>query len=216
MKYHYLYKTTNIVTGKYYFGMHTTENLNDGYVGSGLVLTRSLKKYGKENHVCEILQMFDTREEVIEGEKTLITEDVINDPLCMNLRVGGVGGGGFSQEQQRENNRRSQQRQKWLREHNEEWVESFRQVKSESMKQQYKNGRKSTTQPHKEGKFKHSDQSKLKMSQNRKGKIVGNKNPNFGKRWITHPEHGHKQVLEDELQTWLDSGWVRGRKKMGP
>ena len=48
-KYHYLYKTTNMLNNKYYIGMHSTNNLEDGYIGSGDRIRRSLKKYGKEN-----------------------------------------------------------------------------------------------------------------------------------------------------------------------
>jgi hypothetical protein len=31
-KYNYIYKTTNILTNEYYIGMHSTNNLNDGYL----------------------------------------------------------------------------------------------------------------------------------------------------------------------------------------
>ena len=55
MKKFYIYKTTNIITHKFYIGMHRTDNMNDGYLGSGVILKRSLKKYGKENHIKEIL-----------------------------------------------------------------------------------------------------------------------------------------------------------------
>ena len=32
IKYHFLYKTTNLINNKYYYGMHSTNNLNDGWV----------------------------------------------------------------------------------------------------------------------------------------------------------------------------------------
>jgi hypothetical protein len=33
-KYHFIYKTTCLITNKYYIGMHSTDDLEDGYVGS--------------------------------------------------------------------------------------------------------------------------------------------------------------------------------------
>jgi hypothetical protein len=92
-KYHFLYKTTCLLTGRFYYGMHSTSSLEDGYFGSGKVLHRSLKKYGKENHSFEIIQMFDSREDLVIGETLLITEDLISDPLCMNIAVGGESWG---------------------------------------------------------------------------------------------------------------------------
>ena len=64
-QHYYIYKTTNLINGKYYFGMHCTDNLNDGYIGSGTQLKRSIIKHGKENFKTEILEFLPTKEELI-------------------------------------------------------------------------------------------------------------------------------------------------------
>jgi len=95
-KYHYIYRTTCSITGKYYVGMHSAVKLNDGYLGSGKVLRRSIRKYGKENHTFEILQFCDSREDLPTKEAEIVNEQLLTDPLCMNLRLGGSGNnGGF-------------------------------------------------------------------------------------------------------------------------
>ena len=40
-QYHYFYKIENIINGFYYYGIHSTNNLNDGYMGSGRKLKRA-------------------------------------------------------------------------------------------------------------------------------------------------------------------------------
>lgn len=72
--------------------MHSTDNLEDGYLGSGVHLTRSVKKHGKEQHVREILEFLPSRELLKKREEDLVTEDLVkNDILCMNLIKGGGG-----------------------------------------------------------------------------------------------------------------------------
>ena len=91
-KYHYIYKTTNLINGKYYIGMHSTDNLNDEYIGSGKRLWYSINKYGKENFKCEILEFLPDRVTLKEREKELVNEDVLKDKMCLNIKIGGEGG----------------------------------------------------------------------------------------------------------------------------
>lgn len=88
-KYHFIYKTTNLLSGKYYIGMHSTDNLDDGYMGSGRRLRYSLNKYGKENHKREILEFCPSREELLSREEEIVNLNEIAKEECMNLKVGG-------------------------------------------------------------------------------------------------------------------------------
>ena len=90
-KYHIIYKTTCLVTGRYYIGMHSTNDLNDSYLGSGVRLKRSIKKHGKEQHIREILEQLPSRQAASDREKELITEELRADPMCLNCGVGGLG-----------------------------------------------------------------------------------------------------------------------------
>lgn len=66
--------------------------LNDGYLGSGSILARSIKKHGRKNHTREILEFLESRELLLEREKELLDAEKLKDPMCMNLMEGGLGG----------------------------------------------------------------------------------------------------------------------------
>ena len=70
-KYNYIYKTTNLKNGKFYVGMHSTDNLNDGYLGSGDRLRRSIRRNGKNNFKLEILEFLSDRASLSLREKEL-------------------------------------------------------------------------------------------------------------------------------------------------
>jgi hypothetical protein len=90
-KYNFIYKTTCFLTKRYYYGMHSTNNLKDNYLGSGSELSKSIKKYGKENHIIKRLEFFDNRKKLKKRESKIINESLLQDPLCMNLSKGGTG-----------------------------------------------------------------------------------------------------------------------------
>src|SRR5690606_4123775 len=90
--FHIIYKTTNMITQRFYIGMHSTYNIKDGYMGSGKRLHYSLNKYGRENHKFEILEYCNSREELERRESEIVNIDLINEDLCMNLKPGGLGG----------------------------------------------------------------------------------------------------------------------------
>jgi hypothetical protein len=89
--FHIVYKSTHTATGRFYLGIHSTEDLADGYLGSGYALLRMVKKYGKPAFSREILRLELSRESAQEWEKTLVQE-FISHPLCVNIAEGGTGG----------------------------------------------------------------------------------------------------------------------------
>jgi hypothetical protein len=90
-KHHIVYKTTCQVTGRYYIGMHSTDVLDDGYLGSGKRLCSSVKKHGRDQHTRIILEELPSRQAASDLEKELITDELRKDPMCMNCAPGGMG-----------------------------------------------------------------------------------------------------------------------------
>jgi group I intron endonuclease len=90
-KFHIIYKTTCTITGKFYVGMHSTDVLEDGYLGSGQRLRRSIAKYGEDAHVREILEYAADRASLALRESQIVTPEFRANPLCMNLMDGGFG-----------------------------------------------------------------------------------------------------------------------------
>lgn len=87
--YHYLYKILNNITGEYYYGAHSTEDLNDGYFGSGTQLKNNIKIFGKSNFTKIILEFFPDRSTLMNEEKRIVNKEMLKDPKCLNIILGG-------------------------------------------------------------------------------------------------------------------------------
>lgn len=92
MKYCF-YRTTNLVNGKKYLGIHGSEDFTkDSYLGSGTLLREAIKKYGKSSFVREDLRYFDTLQEAKDFERLSITPEILQSKDYYNIAEGGGGG----------------------------------------------------------------------------------------------------------------------------
>ena len=88
-KYHFVYKTICTLNNKFYYGVHSTNNINDGYLGSGKRLQNAIKKYGISCFKREIIALFDSRDEALYTESTIVNEESLRNINCYNLCLGG-------------------------------------------------------------------------------------------------------------------------------
>lgn len=88
-----LYRTENKLNSMFYYGVHHT-NEEDGYLGGGTHLKRSINKHGKENFVRRTIKEFETSKEAFELEALMVDDLLLKDPKCYNLAPGGLGGVG--------------------------------------------------------------------------------------------------------------------------
>jgi len=73
MGYYRIYKTTNLLDGKFYIGQTRQKN-NFYYKGSGIILNNAIKKYGSENFIVETLEIVDSIDKLDEREKYWISK----------------------------------------------------------------------------------------------------------------------------------------------
>lgn len=88
--YGYIYKTTNLINNKIYIGQHKGCIFDPYYYGSGSWFIKAVKKYGKENFKCEILEECSTLEILNEREIYWIEFYQSRNPSTgYNLAKGG-------------------------------------------------------------------------------------------------------------------------------
>lgn len=90
-----IYKTINLVNGKFYIGQDTHNN--PSYLGSGTILKQAIKKYGRKYFVKEILEQCSNQNELNEREKYWIQQTRALE-LGYNLAEGGFGVSNMSDE----------------------------------------------------------------------------------------------------------------------
>ena len=102
--YHFIYQTKNIINNKTYIGVHSTPNLNDGYIGcgchknsirntnTGSILPKAIKKYGVKSFIMIPIIFFKNREDAYRMEEFFVDERWTQRKDNYNIAVGGCGG----------------------------------------------------------------------------------------------------------------------------
>jgi hypothetical protein len=184
--------------------MHSTDNLNDGYVGSGKRLWYSINKYGKENFKCEILEFLPDRRSLKEREKEIVNVHLIGDELCMNLQLGG-GGGFINEEHAKKCQLAGGLVHKEKMKNDEEYRNIIVKRLSEITKLNHINGKiKYDTFTGK----KHTEETKKIIGQKNSAHQKGKKNSQFGTCWITNGKE-NKKIEKINLHRYPD--WKLGR-----
>lgn len=95
--YYYLYEIyvadeTSAFYNHYYYGKHSTKNLNDGYYGSGVFVKKYIGASGKAGLRKTILSYYDNEEALNQAEYLLVQskQEELGE-LCLNLAEGGKG-----------------------------------------------------------------------------------------------------------------------------
>lgn len=93
----HLYRVTDQATGRFYIGKHVGQ-VQNGYRGSGVRWLRHVRKNKAVDLKYEVLVISNTAY-ILDLESCYVTLDFIaQNPLCMNLKQGGMGGVGLSAE----------------------------------------------------------------------------------------------------------------------
>jgi hypothetical protein len=214
-----------LINDRFYYGIHSTHNLKDGYLGSGAAIRKSIWKYGKENHVKEILEFFKNREDLCKRESQIVNEDLLKNENCMNLILGGgnilpISGSitynkMYSSDIQRNRQARGVEKMNWLRENDKGWKEKYSKTQSKSQKKTVEEGTAYCLSGDAFRGKSHIQETKSLMSESHKknGDQQGIKNSQYGTCWIHDPiQKINKKIKKDDLPFYLEDGWVKGRK----
>lgn len=200
-----IYKITNKIDGKYYIGKHQTKDLDDGYMGSGNLIQRAVKKHGKDNFTKEILFVFDNEADMNAKERELV---VVSEETY-NLCEGGQGGWSyvnrcglnkkFTEEERKKGSRSFSEKWKY----DLEWRKKQKEIYNSNIS--FKNaGRTSFL-----GK-KHTQKTKNIIGEKNSFHQSGNKNSQFGTCWITNGKE-NKKIPKEDVDKWIELGYNRGR-----
>lgn len=146
-----IYKTTNIINGKFYIGQDSKNNPN--YLGSGTALSRAIKKYSRENFVKETLEKCNTKDHLNEREIYWI-EKTNSREVGYNIARGGHGGNTYTEETKRR---------------------ISKLFKGKVFDQETIKKRKITREKNPE-KYKLSEERKLLIGNQHRGKVISNEN----------------------------------------
>jgi len=190
-----IYKTTNLVNGKFYIGKDVRNDPN--YLGSGILLSKAIKKYGADNFRKEIIEECKNQIELAEREIYWIDKLNANDrSIAYNIAPGGLGGDTFAHNPNKEEirERHREATSKLMKERNGYFEDTNKQRKA-----CIKGGKSHL------GK-KRSKDTCQKISESLKGRVITDE-------WKENISKGTKEAMAKLDQKELQRKALEGRKK---
>ena len=210
--FYYLYQITNKVNGKIYVGVHKTQNLDDGYMGSGKRIQYAFEKYGIDSFEKVILETFENAEAMYAREKEVVNEEFLLREDVYNLRRGGNGGFDYINKQSTSTRIRG-----WT-EANTEKARLARQKLDFSAINKNRwdlldveSKQKHTSVAREIAKTPEAIVKRKETFKNIKHQAASN-NSQFGTCWIYHELIGNKKCKKELLPFYIEQGWIKGRK----
>lgn len=232
----FVYLTTNKINGKQYVGSHNGE-INDGYLGSGLLILKAIRKYGKENFKIELL------EECYPDNNQILEESYIekyNTLIPNGYNISPTGGHGLKQSKLNETTKQKIKSKQKGKKKISYFIEKYGNKEG---KKKYKESEEKRINKIKG--FKHTKESLEKIRKSSKGRLcseerkrkigaanrvksIGNsshlgcehsdktkellRKQKLGKLWVKNNKLAQsKQINKDELTSYINNGWEKGR-----
>ena len=174
-QYNYIYKITNLANGKIYIGKHSTDNLNDSYMGSGKIIKNAIAKYGKNAFKKDIIAFTDNEDSLNFLERFYIKKYKSQDSsIGYNLTDGGEGTTGFHPSETSRRKMSIAAKGKHLSYETKCKISEANKGKHCTEETRAKMSAKAKGNKYMLGRH-HSDEARKKMSKTRKGKPAWNK-----------------------------------------
>jgi hypothetical protein len=167
------------------------------------------------------LEFHEDKDSLYKREAELVNEQVLTDPMNMNLRLGGKGGWDCALRRSIES---GHQRNMSLIHHNrlkqdDSYAANYKKSVSTGVKQNYDSGWMSNyanglikIQSNNLGNTPDAIKKRKETFENI-GHQQGEKNSQFGTCWIHSIELQEcKKIKKDDLEMFLEQGWIKGRK----
>lgn len=78
-----------MLNGKIYVGVHRTNDLDDGYLGSGKKIKQSIDLLGVENFKREVLHFCSSEDEMFAKEAEIVNREFVRRSDTYNMTLGG-------------------------------------------------------------------------------------------------------------------------------
>jgi len=194
-----VYRSTLLVNGHIYVGVHKTRNPKDSYLGSGILLCAAIQEHGRSHFKKEIIDTHDNPDAAYAQEEEIVDRDFIARPDTFNIALGGRG---------RKHGRPGRDNSQW----GTRWVwragEGPRKVPEQDLGQWLCGG----WQPGRGPKYSARCSQLMEKLYQDPG-VPRQGNPTMRGRVYVYRGGEEKRILPEDLNALLLGGWQKGRAK---